>query len=108
MKFSHLLLVPAVLLATASCKSDRETLRQATVSACLDSARVSGGAAIPEELLKDYCNCSADAVINPATDAEIRALNDKVTTPEEQERIARLTAPCLQTLQQKVAARAAQ
>ncbi len=98
------LMVATLALTLTACSSNRESAKKNTVKACMESAQKNGGAAISKDLIKEYCECSADRVIDQSSDEEIKALNDNVMTPEEQQRIMTLAAPCAQTLQQKVMA----
>ncbi|WP_413532338.1 hypothetical protein [Empedobacter brevis] len=93
----NIILVTIFGLTIISCnakadKNNSEQKAQAMI-ACENAATTEGMSAEKKELVKKYCDCSTDKMMDEFTYKEMLQMNNP--TPELQERLMKLIEPCM-------------
>lgn len=100
-----LLLGSAFMLSASiiiGCKPSKEEIKNNFIKSCA----VQFPESIPKNLVTEYCNCSADAMLRKYSVDEITAIEKKIKQGDEKakEDMMKSMEPCLEELTQKAQA----
>ena len=100
-----LLLSSVFVLGTCvivGCKPSKEEIKNNFIKSCA----VQFPGSVPKKLVEEYCNCSADAMLQKYTVDEITEIEKKIKQGDEKakEDMMKSMEPCLKELTQKAEA----
>lgn len=98
---NKIILTVIVSLFIFSCKSEsnknEEAFAKGVMQACESTSIHSSMSEDQKRAFKSYCSCSVDKMVGEFTLDEMKKINN--ASPELQERVAKLTAPCVKELE---------
>lgn len=85
-----------------SCAPSKEKVKETFVTSCVNSVPGS----IPKDAAKQYCECSADKLLEKYSVTEVMKMEEKIKSGDEKVKTEMMTAiqPCIDELTQKVSA----
>jgi hypothetical protein len=98
--FSSAFILSASIIV--GCKPSKEEIKNNFIKSC----SVQFPESIPKKLVEEYCNCSADAMLQKYTVDEITETEKKIKQGDEKAKDAmmKIMEPCLEELTQKAKA----